>query len=75
MYALGERAGDGGAGSQMNVRLRRCAAGLIAACAISLLAGPAGAAGDTVETPQGHAGEDAVELSPSAEARMSHAIE
>jgi hypothetical protein len=56
----------------MNVRLRRCAAGIVSACAISLAAVPAGAAGDSVETPQGHAAEDAVELSPSAETRMSH---
>ena len=57
----------------MNVQLRRCVAVLAGACAISVFALPGGAAGESVLTPEGHAAEDAVELSPSAETRMSHA--
>ncbi len=57
----------------MNVRLRRCVAVLAGACSISVLALPGGAAGESVLTPEGHAAEDAVELTPSAETRMSHA--
>ncbi len=66
----------------MKVRLGRYGAGLASACAISLLALPGGAAGaavetpqaaESVQTPQGHAAEDAVELSPSQETRMSRA--
>src|SRR5579884_3032245 len=56
----------------MDVRLGRFVAGIASALAISLLAVPVGAARGRVETPKGHAAEDAVELSPRAEARMSH---
>jgi hypothetical protein len=55
----------------MNVRLGRFVAGIASACAILLSAVPACAAGDSVATPQGHAAEDAVTLSPSTEARIS----
>jgi hypothetical protein len=55
----------------MNTRFRRCVAAFAAACAISLAALPGGAAGDSVATPQGHAAEDDVELSPATEMRMS----
>jgi hypothetical protein len=79
---LGERLIDAGAGSQMSMRLGRCATGLLIACAISLLVLPLGAAGaaqetkqapEGVETAQGHAEEDAVELTPAQELQMSRA--
>jgi hypothetical protein len=56
----------------MNARLGRCVAGIASACALSLFAVPAGAAHKPVLTPQGHAEEDAVKLSPSEEVQMSH---
>ena len=56
----------------MKVRLGHLVAGLVIACAMALLGAPAtGAASVSVETPQGHASEDAVALSPSTEARLS----
>jgi hypothetical protein len=63
---------DAGAGSQVNVGLGRWVALIATACAILLLGVPAGATGDPVETPQGHANEDAVELSPNQETQLSH---
>jgi hypothetical protein len=55
------------------MRIGRFAAWLIVAGSILMLGAPAiGVASTSVETPQGHASEDAVVLSPSAEARLSH---
>src|SRR2546423_4251255 len=69
--------------AHVNIRIGTFAAGLIVAGSILILLGGAFAlagvqvvpaiavASTSVETPQGHASEDAVVLSPSAEARLS----